>query len=171
MPIRVQSAARANREILSEHNSDDRYSEYEPTDATEDSVTFTATATSRMRSEARMTPSAALLATRELINNEPCADLHDAWVKQIANLLNVAYPAVTRSIAPPPPGAQPPPRPHQRLSQAGPRGQGAAAAPQPTRVGSSCQEVVRSPEGTRVPIERRHQIGRASCRERVLRLV
>ena len=77
-PIRVQSAAGPNREILSEHSSDDRYSEYEPTDATEDSVTFTATATSRMRSEARMTPSAALLAARELINNEPHASLHDA---------------------------------------------------------------------------------------------
>ena len=77
-PIRVQQAARANREILSEHSSDDRYSEYEPTDATEDSVTFTATATSRMRSGARMTPSAALLAAREVINNEPRTDLHDA---------------------------------------------------------------------------------------------
>ena len=33
-PIRVQSTAGANCEILSEHNSDDRYSEYEPTDAT-----------------------------------------------------------------------------------------------------------------------------------------
>ena len=61
-PIRVQSAAGSNRKILSEHNSDDRYSEYEPTDATEDSITFTTTATSRMWSEARMTPSAALLA-------------------------------------------------------------------------------------------------------------
>ena len=60
MPIRVQSAARANREILSEHSSDDRYSEYEPTDVTEDSVTFTATATSRMQSEALMTLFAAL---------------------------------------------------------------------------------------------------------------
>ena len=79
-PIRVQSAARANREILSEHSSDDRYSEYEPINATEDSVTFTATATatSRMRSEARMTPSAALLAARELINNEPRASLNVA---------------------------------------------------------------------------------------------
>ena len=65
VPIRVQSAARANREILSEHSSDDRYSEYEPTDDTEDSVTFTDTATSRMRSEARMTPSTALLTARE----------------------------------------------------------------------------------------------------------
>ena len=51
-PIHVQSAAGANREILSEHSSDDRYSEYEPTDTTEDSVTFTTTATSRMLSEA-----------------------------------------------------------------------------------------------------------------------
>ena len=33
-PIRVQSAAGPNREILSEHSSDDRYSEYEPADAT-----------------------------------------------------------------------------------------------------------------------------------------
>ena len=47
-PIRVQSAAGPNRKVLSEHSSDDRYSEYEPTDATEDFVTFTATATSRM---------------------------------------------------------------------------------------------------------------------------
>ena len=114
MPIRVQSAARANREILSEHSSDDRYSEYEPTDATEDSVTFTATATSRMRSEARMTPPAALLAARELINNEPRASLHDAWIEQIADLLNIAYPAVARSIVPPPPEVQPLSRPHQR---------------------------------------------------------
>ena len=79
-PIRVQFAAGPNREILSEHSSDDRYSEYEPTDATEDSVTFTATATSHIRPEARMTLSAALLAARELINNEPRASLHDAWV-------------------------------------------------------------------------------------------
>ena len=129
MPIRVQSAARANREILSEHSSDDRYSEYEPTDATEDSVTFTATATSRMRSEARMTPSAALLAARELINNEPRASLHDAWIEKIADLLNIAYLAITRSVAPTPPEAQPPPRPHQHPSQAGPQGQGAATAP------------------------------------------
>ena len=60
LPIRVQPAV--NREVLSKHSSDDRYSEYEPTNATEDSVTFTATATSRMQSEAWMTPSAALLA-------------------------------------------------------------------------------------------------------------
>ena len=60
-PIHVQSAAGPNREILSEHSSDDRYSEYEPTDATEDSVAFTATATSHIRPEARMTPLAALL--------------------------------------------------------------------------------------------------------------
>ena len=81
VPIRVQSAARTNREILSEHSRDNHYSEYEPTDATEDSVTFTTTATSRVRSEARMTPSAALLAARELINNEPRASLHDAWIE------------------------------------------------------------------------------------------
>ena len=93
-PIRVQSAAGANREILSEHSSDDCYSKYEPTDAMEDSVTFTATATSCMRSEAWMTPSAALLAARELINNEPRASLHDAWIEQIADLLNIAYPTV-----------------------------------------------------------------------------
>ena len=105
-PIRVQLAAGANREILSEHSSDDRYSEYEPTDATEDSVTYTATAPSRMRFEARMTPSAALLAARELINNEPRASLHDAWIEQIADLLNIAYPVVARSVAPPPPEAQ-----------------------------------------------------------------
>ena len=78
-PIRVQSAAGANREILFEHSSDDRYSEYEPTDAMEFSVTFTATATSCMRSEAQMTPSAVLLAMRELIN-EPRASLHDTWI-------------------------------------------------------------------------------------------
>ena len=58
----MQSAAGANREILSEHSSDDRYSDYDPTDATEDSITFTTTTTSRMRSEAWMTPSAVLLA-------------------------------------------------------------------------------------------------------------
>ena len=104
-PIRVQSAAGPNREILSEHSSDDRYSEYEPTDATEDSLTFTATATSRMWSEARMTPFAALLAARELINNEPRASLHDAWIAQIAELLNIGvvgmisgYPTVVPSI-------------------------------------------------------------------------
>ena len=79
-PIRVQSAAGPNREILSEHSSDDRYSKYEPTDATKDSVTFTATTTARMLLGARMTPSDALLATRELINNEPRASLHDAWI-------------------------------------------------------------------------------------------
>ena len=98
-PIRVQSTARANCEILSKHSSDDRYSEYEPTDATEDSVTFTATTTSRMRSERRMTPSAALLAARELINNEPRADLHDAWIAEIADLLNIAYPVIAQSAA------------------------------------------------------------------------
>ena len=98
-PIRVKSAAGANREILSEHSSDDRYSEYEPTDATEDSVTFTATATSRMRSEAQMTPSAALLAARKLINNEPRASLHDAWIAQIAELLNIAHPVIEQSTA------------------------------------------------------------------------
>ena len=118
-PIHVQSAAGGNREILSEHSSDDRYSDYEPTDATEDSVTFTATATSHLRSEARMTLSAALLAARELINNEPHADLHDAWVAKIAELLNIAYPVIAQSVARPPPGAQPPPHPHQRPSQAG----------------------------------------------------
>ena len=78
VPILMQSAVRANREILSEHSNDDRYSDYEPNDAMEDSITFTATATSRLRSEARMTPSTALLATHELIKNEPRADLHDA---------------------------------------------------------------------------------------------
>ena len=98
-PIRVQSAAGANREILSEHSSDDRYSEYETTDATEDSVTFTATATSRMRSGAQMTPSAALLTARELINNEPSASLHDAWIAQIAELLNIANPFIEQSAA------------------------------------------------------------------------
>ena len=109
-PVRVQQAAGGNHEILSEHSSDDRYSDYEPTDATEDSVTFSATATSRMWSEARMTPSTALLATRELINNEPRADLHDAWVAEIAELLNIAYPVIAQSAT------QPPPHPHQRPS-------------------------------------------------------
>ena len=129
LPIRVQPAARVNREILSEHSSDDRYSKYEPTDATEDSITFTVTATYRMRSESRMTPSAALLAARELINNEPRASLHDAWIAQIAELLNIAYPVIEQSTARPPPRVQPPPHAHQRPSQAGPRNQGAAAAP------------------------------------------
>ena len=118
-----------SREILSEHSSDDRYSEYEPTDATEDSITFTATATSRMRSEAQMTLSAAFLATRELINNEPHTSLHDAWIAQIAELLNIAYPVIEQSAARPPPGAQPPPRSHQRPPQACPRDQGAARRP------------------------------------------
>ena len=43
-PIRVQSTAGGNHEILSEHSSDDHYSDYEPTDSTVDSVTFTAAA-------------------------------------------------------------------------------------------------------------------------------
>ena len=86
----MQLAVRASHEAFSEHRSSYRYSEYEPTDATEDSVTFTANATSRMQSEARMTPSAALLAARELINNEPRTSLHDAWIAQIAKLLNIA---------------------------------------------------------------------------------
>ena len=127
-PIRVQLAAGHNHEILSEHSSDDRYSEYEPTDATEDFVTFTATATSRMRSDERMTPSAALLAARELINNEPRASLHDAWIAQIAELLNIAYPVIEQSAARPPPEAHPPPRSHQRSPQACPRDQGAAVS-------------------------------------------
>ena len=50
-----------------------------------------------MRSEVRMTLSAALLATRELINNEPRASLHDVWVAQIAELLNIAYPIIEQS--------------------------------------------------------------------------
>ena len=104
-PIRVPSAAGPNREVLFKHSSDDCYSEYEPTDAMEDFVTFTATATSRMRSEAWMTPSAALLAARELINNDPRADLHDAWIAEIAELLNIAYPVIAQSAAQPPSGA------------------------------------------------------------------
>ena len=102
-----------------------------------------------------MTPSAGLLAPRELINNEPRASLHDAWIAQIAELLNIAYPIIEQSAARPPPRARSPPRDHQRPSQAGPRNQGAAAAPQAMHVGSSCQEVVRSPEDARVSIERR----------------
>ena len=99
---------------------------------------------------------AALLAAWGLINNEPRADLHYAWIAQITELLNIAHPIIEQSVVRPPPGAQPP-HGHQRPSQAGPRDQGAAAAPQPTRVSSSCQEVVRSPEDARVSIERRRQ--------------
>ena len=94
VPIRVQSAARPNREILSEHSSDDCYSECELVDATASPVVFPAAATSRVRAEAQMTPSAALLAAQRLVNNEPRASLHDAWIDQIAYLLDIAYPAV-----------------------------------------------------------------------------
>ena len=106
MPIRVQSAARPNREILSEHSSDDCYSEYEPTDATEDSAAFIAAAASRMQSEAR----AAFLAARELINDGPRASLHGAWIERIADLLDVTHAAIATS----PRGAQPSHRLHQR---------------------------------------------------------
>ena len=44
-----------------------------------------------------MTPSAALLAARELINNEPRASLHDTWIAQIAELLNIAHPVIEQS--------------------------------------------------------------------------
>ena len=138
MPIHVQSAARPNREILSEHSSDDCYSECELVDATASPVVFPAAATSRVRAEAQMTPSAALLVAQRLADNEPRANLHNAWIEQIADLFNIAYPAAARSVAPPPPGAQPPPRPHQHAHRTTPRDQGAAAAPLPARTSLTC---------------------------------
>ena len=68
MPIRVQPAARPNREALSENSSDDCYSECEPINATAGPVALPAAATSRVRAEAQMTPSAALLAAQRLVD-------------------------------------------------------------------------------------------------------
>ena len=149
MPIRVQSAARPDHEILSEHSSDDCYSEHEPTDALKGAVAFPATAASRMQPGAWATLSAALAATRELIDRE----FRDAWTPPTLGATRLAArPDAARS----PLGVRPSLQRRRRPLQAGPRGQGAATAP-PTHTDPSFREIGCLPASLHARGRRRHR--------------
>jgi hypothetical protein len=143
-----------------EEEEEDLESSYLLSGRTEPSLSFTATTTSHAHSGSQLSPAQALAMAQELLRYQPTNDGREGWRTQIAKLVAIANEDPAQGGAQ---GAgEPDPAAGRHAPGAG-DGKAAKAKKVASRAASSprgepsCQIVQRTPEDTRVFLERRHE--------------